>query len=345
MPKVSILTPTFRHAGFIEDCIASVLAQTESDWEMIVVDDGSDDGTPEIAESFNDPRIQVIRLEHQGVKGLGRIYAAALARAESPIIAVLEGDDKWPPMKIEVELPLFDDPSVVLAYGSAGLIDDNGWVYARFWHSPRADIANNTPIGNILPSLVEVNFIVAATVMIRRSALDKIGGFCQPEGISYVDHPTWLRLATIGTFARSSSILGYWRRYSRQITTQGWYADTPDRGPYLREIADYARPIVSVEVAQKLDDAIRRDPPREMEGAAIARGRMALLAGEWREAARIFSSLLTSGEPKSRVLAIGGLFCSLIRRDMEYLISALGRHSLPPRRRGVFHPPKESQPR
>lgn len=345
VPKVSILTPTFRHAGFIGDCIGSVLAQTEPDWEMIIVDDGSDDGTPDIAESFSDPRIHVVRLEHHGVTGLGRVYATALARAISPIIAILEGDDKWPPTKIEIELPLFDDTSVVLAYGSAGLIDDNGWVYSRFWHSPRADVANNTPIGAILPSLVEVNYIVAATVMIRRSALDQIGGFHQPEGISYVDHPTWLRLATIGTFARSSRILGYWRRYSRQVTTQGWFADTPNRVPYLREIAQYAQPIVSAEVARKLDDSIRRDPPRQVEGATIARGRMALLAGKWREATRIFSSLLVSAEPKNRVLAVGGIFYSFIRRDMEHLISALGRHSLPSRRHSASHPQENHLPR
>lgn len=332
MPKVSVLTPTFQHATFIGDCITSVLAQTESDWEMIIVDDGSDDGTPEIAESFNDPRIQVVRLEHEGVAGLGRIYATALARASSPIVAVLEGDDKWPPTKIEDELPLFEDPAVVLAYGSAGLIDDVGWVYSRFWHSPRGGAANNTPIGAILPSLVEVNFIVAATVMIRRSALEQIGGFHQPEGISYVDHPTWLRLATIGTFARSPRILGYWRRYSRQVTTQGWFNDAPDRSPYLREIANYAKPVVSSEISRKLDDLILRDGPRQVEGAMIARGRMALIGGQWKQAAQIFASLLKTSEPKSKVLAATGLCYSLLRRDMEHLISALGRHSLPSRR-------------
>ena len=77
----------------------------------------------------------------------------------------------------------------------------------------------------------------------------------------------------------------------------------------------------------------------------IARGRMALLAGRWREAARIFSSLLIAAEPKSRVLAVGGLFYSFIRRDMEHLISALGRHSLPSRRHSASHPQDKPLPR
>src|ERR1022692_2358790 len=91
LPRVSILSPTYRHAAFIGDCIRSVLAQTVQDWEMIIVDDGSDDGTPDIAESFDDPRIVVLRRQHEGVAGLGRSYASAVARATSPIVAILEG--------------------------------------------------------------------------------------------------------------------------------------------------------------------------------------------------------------------------------------------------------------
>lgn len=337
MPKVSVLTPTYRHAGFISDCIGSVLAQSERDWEMIIVDDGSDDGTPDIAEAFHDPRITVVRLEHQGVSGLGRVYATALARASSPIVAVLEGDDKWPPTKIEDQLPLFDNPAVVLAYGSAGLIDEQGLVYARFWHVPRGKVANNTPIGNILPALVDVNFIVAATVMIRRSALEQIGGFFQPPGVPYVDHPTWLRLATIGTFARSSRILGYWRRYAHQVTTQGWFNAAPDRAAYLQALAHDASSVVGPEVATALAKVIRRDPSRQVEGAMIGRGRVALLDRQWNEAMSIFLRLLLTAEPRSRAFAALGVFYAVIRRDMEHMISAMGRHSLPSRRHRTTH--------
>src|SRR5271154_2723962 len=101
MPSVSVLSPSYRHAAFIGECIRSVQAQTVSDWEMIVVDDGSDDGTPEIAESFNDPRIFVIRRPHEGVAGLGRSYALALSRARGEFLAILECDDTWPATKLE----------------------------------------------------------------------------------------------------------------------------------------------------------------------------------------------------------------------------------------------------
>ena len=343
MARVSVLTPTYQHAGFIGDCIRSVLAQTENDWEMIIVDDGSTDGTPEIAESFNDPRITVVRLEHEGVTGLGRVYATALAHANSPLVAVLEGDDTWPANKLELELPLFNDPRVVLAYGSAGLIDENGCRYAKFWYSPSDNIASNLPVGAIIPVLVEVNFIVAATTMIRRSALEQIGGFWQPSGISYVDHPTWLRLATVGTFARSTHELGNWRRYARQVTTRGWFDSEPDRTPYLLDILSSAEGLLPPNGVKMLRATILRDSFRQREDTLIARGRVALLEGSWGMAISLFARVLRRAQPRNRVIALVGVMCAVFRTDMERVISARGRHSLPSRKYRAAHRGVEAQ--
>lgn len=337
MARVSVLTPTYQHAAFIGACIRSVLAQTVQDWEMVIVDDGSDDGTADIAESFHDPRIVVLRREHEGVAGLGRSYMSAAERATSPVIAVLEGDDAWPAPKLEMQLPLFNDPGVVLSYGSAGLMDERGCVYARHWHAPRGAVARNDPVGSILPALVDVNFIVAATVMVRRSALDRIGGFIQPSGVPYVDHFTWLRLATIGTFSRSSRVVGYWRRYARQVTTRSWFDAAPDRALYLQAVAAAAYDVVSPDVFAALSESIRRDPSRQREEAMIARGRMELLEGHWREAAARFTQLLRTGEPRTRTVAAVGLLCAAGRTDMEKAIGAMGRHALPSRRHLASH--------
>jgi GT2 family glycosyltransferase len=330
--RVSVLCPTYQHSEFIGDCIRSVLAQTVQDWEMVIVDDGSDDGTAEIAESFHDPRIVVLRRQHEGVAGLGRAYTSAVANTSSPFLAILEGDDTWPATKLEDELPLFNDPSVVLAYGSAGLMDEKGCVYARFSYAPRGRVARNDPVGTILPALVNVNFLVAATVMVRRRALEQIGGFVHPSGVPYVDHPTWLRLATTGTFARSSRILGYWRRHGRQVTTRSWFDTTPDRASYLQAVAVEAHDVVTSDVLAALEASIRRDPSRQREEAMMARGRMALLEGRWRQAAELFAQLLRTGGPRTRTVAAVGLLCAGSRTDLEKMISALGRHSLPSRR-------------
>jgi hypothetical protein len=338
MPKVSVLSPTYQHAAFIGDCIRSVLAQTEQDWEMIIVDDCSDDGTADIAESFNDPRIVVIRQqEHQGVDGLGRSYAAAVARAKSPLLAILEGDDIWPPEKLEDEIPLFDDPDVVLAYGSAGLIDEYGCLYASYRHAPGERIARNDPVGTILPALIKLDFIVAVTVMVRRSALEEIGGFFQPSGVPFVDHPTWLLLASVGTFARSPRNLGFWRRHPSQVTTQSWFDASPNRASYLQVALANARGVVAKDVLKEMMGSIQRDPSRQLEEMMTARGRVALLEGRWSEATAIFARLLGRSGLRSRAVAAFGLVCAGCRTDMEAAIKAKGRHSLPSRRHSASH--------
>jgi glycosyltransferase involved in cell wall biosynthesis len=337
VPRVSILSPTYQHAAFIGECIRSVLAQTMPDWEMIIVDDGSDDGTPDIAESFNDPRIKVIRRQHEGVAGLGRSYASALAHSTAPFVAILECDDSWPENKLEIQLPMFADPDVVLTHGSAGLMDEFGCIYAHHRHVPRGKVSKNDPPGIIIPALVDVNFIVATTVMLRRSTLEEIGGFIHPNGVPYVDHPTWLHMATKGTFARSPLVLGNWRRYAQQITTRSWFDNVPDRASYLDDFAEVIRDIVTPEVLSALLASSRHAAVRNREEAAIAGGRVALLRGQRRQAARIFGRLIRTGEPRTRVMAAVGLLCATSRTDMEGLISAAGRHSLPSRHHLASH--------
>jgi hypothetical protein len=339
MTKATVLTPTYNHAAFIGPCIRSVLDQTLQDWEMVVVDDGSDDGTADIAESFGDPRIIVLRRRHEGVVGLGRAYALAMARATSPFVAILEGDDTWPPTKLEEQLTLFEDPAVVLAYGAAGLMDEKGCIYARFSHAPRGPVARNDPVGTIVPSLIRLNFIVAVTVMVRRQALDQIGGFLQPSGIPYVDHPTWLRLATVGKFARSQHIVGHWRRYAEQVTTSTWFDTTPDRTTYMLTVVADAPIALTPATRAALAASIRRDPSRQREEAAIAHGRFALVGGRWGQAARVFTQLLRTGEMRTRAVALLGLLSAAGRTDMEWLIRAMGRHSLPSRRHLASHGP------
>jgi glycosyltransferase involved in cell wall biosynthesis len=337
VPSVSVLTATYQHSAFIASCIQSVLRQTNPDWEMIIVDDGSEDGTPEIAESFGDPRIIVIRRPHEGVAGLARGYALALARATSPIVAILDGDDTWPDQKIEHQLPLFADPGVVLSYGTAGLMDENGVTYAKYWHKPRGAVARNEPVGSILPALVGLNFINASTVMLRRTALDEVGGFWQPENANYVDLPTWLRLAMAGRFAPSPRVLGHWRRHSTQVTTRSWFNATNDRTGFLETFLSDARDRLPPSITASLEEAVRLDASRQNQEAVIARGRIELIDGNWGAAVDAFSKAFRSGKARTRPVAAVGMLCALARTDMEGFVRAVGRHALPSRRHLATH--------
>ncbi len=108
-PLVTAIMPTYNHARFVGEAIDSVLAQTLDDWELVVVDDGSTDGTLDIVRGYRDPRIRVIARDHGGLYRLGESYRAALEASTGPLLAVLEGDDTWPPDKLARQSADFDD--------------------------------------------------------------------------------------------------------------------------------------------------------------------------------------------------------------------------------------------
>src|SRR5262245_59556523 len=100
MPRVSVLLPVFNGARFLTDAIERVLDQTWQDFELVVVDDGSTDGSAEIAEGYADTRIRAVRQEHRGLVGaLNR----GLAESRGEFIARQDADDLSAPTRLEEE--------------------------------------------------------------------------------------------------------------------------------------------------------------------------------------------------------------------------------------------------
>ena len=103
-PLISIITPNYNCARFIAQTIESVLAQTHTDWEMLIVDDCSTDGSYEIALEYaaRDPRIKVMRNERNSGAAVSR--NRALDAAQGEYIAFLDSDDLWEPCKLERQI-------------------------------------------------------------------------------------------------------------------------------------------------------------------------------------------------------------------------------------------------
>src|SRR5437667_7605704 len=99
-PLVSVITPAYNHRRFIGPCIESLLGQTYTNWEQIIIDDGSTDDTAEVVRSYSDPRIRYFHQENQGIDALAQTYNRALNLSRGELIAVLEGDDLWPEDKL-----------------------------------------------------------------------------------------------------------------------------------------------------------------------------------------------------------------------------------------------------
>jgi hypothetical protein len=192
-PAVTIISPVYNAERFIERCIDSVLAQTFTNWEQIIVDDGSTDGTEAIVRRYHDPRIRYVRLPHRGLTALAETYNTALQQARGDLIAVLEGDDAWPADKLAKQVPVFSDAQIMLSWGWGIVVDDDDR-YIRRWAIPRL-ARRRMPMAELFRILVRWNVVSPAlTVMTRRAALQEVGGFTQTGSDLFVDLPTWLTL-------------------------------------------------------------------------------------------------------------------------------------------------------
>src|SRR5713226_4493070 len=120
MPQISIVIPTYNGSRFIQSALTTVLSQTFSDWELIVVDDGSADGTPDLINEYaSEPRITILRLDHQG---LARARNRGLAVAQGDYVAFLDVDDQWRPTYLaQMGRALEHAPEAVAAFA--------GWQY------------------------------------------------------------------------------------------------------------------------------------------------------------------------------------------------------------------------
>ena len=105
-PKVSIIIPTYNRADVITRALNSVLAQTETNYEVIIVDDASTDETKQIIESYLDPRIRYLR--HDKNKYAAAARNTGMEKATGQYIAFLDSDDEWVPTKLHAQLQIMD---------------------------------------------------------------------------------------------------------------------------------------------------------------------------------------------------------------------------------------------
>ena len=122
MPAVSVVLPTFNRRALLLEAAESVRAQTFTDWELVVADDGSTDGSAEAVEALGDPRIRVLRLPRVGRAAVARNAGVRAARGEW--IAFLDSDDAWEPRKLAVQVDAMRAAGVRWSYTDLVLVDD-----------------------------------------------------------------------------------------------------------------------------------------------------------------------------------------------------------------------------
>lgn len=249
--RVSIITPFFNAAPFITETIESVLAQSSPDWELLLIDDGSTDGSAHIAKAYAEQHPEKIRyLTHPNHvnRGQGASRNLGLAAATGDFAGFIDADDVFLPQKLETQLAILDNhPEADMVFGNT-----------LYWHSwtdePEDTARDHLPAFQIQsdtlyhpPALVPILLGGAGPVpcicsfVARRSLLDRIGGFDNAIGRLYEDQLLLAKMFCEGTVWFQS---GYLERY-RQREDSCWHQsmssgeDKRSRIAFLRWIDHY----------------------------------------------------------------------------------------------------------
>ncbi len=182
MGSASIIIPTYNRCDFVCEAIDSVRKQTFEDFELIVVDDGSTDGTESAVRDIDDPRLRYMRQPNRGVSAARNV---GVANSCGPLIAFLDSDDLWLPEKLAVQLRFMEQNPEVSICQTEELWHRKGRrVNPKVKHQKRS--------GWIFADCLPLCIVSPSAVMMRRDAFDALGGF--DEGLAACeDYDLWLR--------------------------------------------------------------------------------------------------------------------------------------------------------
>lgn len=188
-PETTVVITCYNYGHYLQGCLHSVLEQTYRDYEIVVIDDGSTDSTPEIMEGFTgQSNLRYVRQENGGQ---ARAKNRGIQCARGRFVAFLDADDLWEREKLEKQIPLFANPAVGVVYSRARLIDEVGnSLHLGFpgeYLKPRRSTVTRW--------LFLDNFVWFSSSVLRRECIEKFGVFDEslPMGI---DWDLWLRIST-----------------------------------------------------------------------------------------------------------------------------------------------------
>jgi glycosyltransferase involved in cell wall biosynthesis len=201
-PRVTVLMSVHNEERYVGAAVESILAQSYRDFEFLIIDDGSTDGSKAAVEAFEDPRIRLVSREN---KGLTPSLNEGLELAVGEYVARQDADDVSRPTRLEQEVALLDaEADVALVGTNYTIIDDDGRTLTTtsvFTHPD--DLA----VAEILS-----NQFGHGSVMMRRAVVTDIGGYDPGAGDIVSDYDLWLRIGRVGKLANLQEPLYQWRR-------------------------------------------------------------------------------------------------------------------------------------
>jgi glycosyltransferase involved in cell wall biosynthesis len=236
IPRVSVIVPTWNREKLVVRAVRSALAQTYRNIEVIVVDDGSTDGTLAALKELasGDPRLLVVPAGHSGLPAVARNRGIEIARGR--YVAFLDSDDEWLPGKLEAQVAQLEArPGLALTYADA-FVEEKG-----VRRSTTLLDAYPMRQSRVFGPLVLGNFVPTSTVLARRSALRLAGGFDESRRLrAFEDYDLWLRIALRGEMGCLREPLAVYHRHETNLSSDVLHDNLKRRAVLARFAASRA---------------------------------------------------------------------------------------------------------
>jgi glycosyltransferase involved in cell wall biosynthesis len=182
MPKVSVIIPTYNRRDFVREAIASVLAQSYHDFELLVVDDGSNDDTAAVVQEF-----EGVRYVSQPNRGVSAARNRGVELSNGELLAFLDSDDLWQPRKLACQVAFF------AAHPEARICQSEE-IWLRYGTRVNPHHKHRKAGGDIFARSLELCLVSPSAVMLRRELFEQVGGFAESLP-ACEDYDLWLRIA------------------------------------------------------------------------------------------------------------------------------------------------------
>jgi glycosyltransferase involved in cell wall biosynthesis len=203
VPLVSVVIPTFNRAKDLERALCSVLAQTYTNWEVLIVDNHSEDNTDEVIRDLNESRITLFKIHNHGVIAASRNWGIRHARGK--YIAFLDSDDWWTENKLSKSVQYLENGADVV-YHSLWIVQKK---FQKNYQRTRTRQLKNPVFKDLL---LNGNVIANSSLVVKKEILKKIGPISEDSGfLAIEDYDAWLKIAGITEkFKLIPETLGYY---------------------------------------------------------------------------------------------------------------------------------------
>lgn len=215
-PLVSVIIPIYNSEKYISQTVRSVLSQTYQNFEIILIDDASEDNSFNIAGVLTgkDSRIKLFKIDRAGRPSVPR--NVGIKKASGELIAFLDSDDLWDKNKLQMQVRFLENnPLIFLVYNMCVTFGDVNFFSPYFevlplWGRESKSFTDLVTRGNTLQP---------SSVMVKREFLLKLNGFDEDPELRIEDYDLWIRLSKLGNFGFIPRILTYYRVHSSQFSS------------------------------------------------------------------------------------------------------------------------------